>query len=50
MGRTDANRTLIFPRGGEQPGEYVDIRVTRANSATLFGSRSAAADAAEDAA
>jgi tRNA-2-methylthio-N6-dimethylallyladenosine synthase len=50
MGRTDANRTLIFPRGGEQPGEYVDIRITRANSATLFGSRCAAVDAAEDAA
>jgi tRNA-2-methylthio-N6-dimethylallyladenosine synthase len=49
-GRTDANRTLIFPRGGERPGEYVDIRVTRVNSATLFGSCSAAVDAAEDAA
>jgi tRNA-2-methylthio-N6-dimethylallyladenosine synthase len=50
VGRTNANRTLIFPRGGEWPGEYVDIHVTRANSATLFGSRCAAGDAAEDAA
>ena len=39
MGRTDTNKTVIFPRGGEQPGEYVDVRITRVNSATLFGAR-----------
>jgi tRNA-2-methylthio-N6-dimethylallyladenosine synthase len=50
MGRTDSNKTVIFPRGGEQPGAYVDVQITRVNSATLFGSRGAAGDAAEDAA
>jgi len=50
MGRTDTNKTVIFARGGERPGEYVDVHITRTNSATLFGSRCAAADAAEDAA
>ena len=50
MGRTDTNKTVIFARGTEQPGEYVDVHITRANSATLFGSRCAAEDAAEDAA
>jgi tRNA-2-methylthio-N6-dimethylallyladenosine synthase len=50
MGRTDINKTVIFPRGGDQPGAYVDVHITRANSATLFGSRTAAMDAAEEAA
>jgi tRNA-2-methylthio-N6-dimethylallyladenosine synthase len=49
-GRTDTNKTVIFARGGEQPGEYVDVHIARTNSATLFGSRCAATDAAEDAA
>jgi tRNA-2-methylthio-N6-dimethylallyladenosine synthase len=38
-GRTDTNKSVIFPKAGERVGEYVDIRIERANSATLFGSR-----------
>lgn len=39
MGRTDTNKTVVFPRTNEVPGEYVDILIQRCNSATLFGSR-----------
>ncbi len=39
MGRTDSNRTVVFPRNGELRGEYVDVRIDRVNSATLFGQR-----------
>jgi tRNA-2-methylthio-N6-dimethylallyladenosine synthase len=39
MGRTDTNKTVVFPRRGEVRGEYVDIRIDRVNSATLFGQR-----------
>jgi tRNA-2-methylthio-N6-dimethylallyladenosine synthase len=38
-GRTDSNRTVVFPHTDEQPGDYADVRITRANSATLFGVR-----------
>ena len=38
-GRTDTNKTVVFPHTDEQPGEYVDIMIERANSATLLGSR-----------
>lgn len=38
-GRTDDNRTVIFPRGAEQPGEETDLMIERANTATLFGRR-----------
>jgi tRNA-2-methylthio-N6-dimethylallyladenosine synthase len=37
MGRTDTNRTVVFPRNGESRGEYITVRIERANSATLFG-------------
>ena len=37
-GRTDTNKTVVFDRGGIQPGEYVDIRINGSTSATLFGS------------
>jgi tRNA-2-methylthio-N6-dimethylallyladenosine synthase len=37
MGRTDTNRTVVFPANGESRGEYVDVRIARVNSATLFG-------------
>ncbi len=40
-GRTDANKSVVFPKAGEQIGEYLDIRIERANSATLFGRRPA---------
>jgi tRNA-2-methylthio-N6-dimethylallyladenosine synthase len=39
MGRTDTNRTVVFPANGETRGEYVDVRIARVNSATLFGQR-----------
>jgi tRNA-2-methylthio-N6-dimethylallyladenosine synthase len=39
MGRTDTNRTVVFPSNGEGRGEYVDIMIERANSATLMGKR-----------
>ncbi len=38
-GRTGTNRTVVFPRAQEQPGEYIPVRIVRANSATLFGAR-----------
>jgi tRNA-2-methylthio-N6-dimethylallyladenosine synthase len=38
-GRTDTNKTVIFPHTDEQPGEFADVRIDRANSATLFGAR-----------
>jgi tRNA-2-methylthio-N6-dimethylallyladenosine synthase len=38
-GRTDTNKTVIFPCGAERAGEYVDVIVERVNSATLFGTR-----------
>jgi len=38
-GRSDTNRSVVFPHADEQPGELADIRIDRANSATLFGIR-----------
>jgi tRNA-2-methylthio-N6-dimethylallyladenosine synthase len=38
-GRTDTNRVVVFPRNGENPGEYIDVIIDRVNSATLFGRR-----------
>jgi tRNA A37 methylthiotransferase MiaB len=37
MGRTDGFKTVILPRGVGAPGELVDVRITRATMATLFG-------------
>jgi tRNA-2-methylthio-N6-dimethylallyladenosine synthase len=37
MGRTDTNKTVIFPRGNERAGDLIDIVIERANAATLFG-------------
>jgi tRNA-2-methylthio-N6-dimethylallyladenosine synthase len=37
-GRTDTNKMVVMPRNGYVAGEYIDVRVERANSATLFGS------------
>ncbi len=39
MGRTDTNKTVVFPRTNEVAGEYVDVLIQRCNSATLFGNR-----------
>jgi len=36
-GRTDSNKTVVFPSTGEQPGEVVRVPIQRVNSATLFG-------------
>ncbi len=36
-GRTESNKMVVFPKNGYKPGEYIQIRVERANSATLFG-------------
>ena len=38
-GRTDTNKTAVFPHTDEQPGEFADVRIDRANSATLLGVR-----------
>jgi tRNA-2-methylthio-N6-dimethylallyladenosine synthase len=38
MGRTDTNKVVIFPKlEGVKPGDYVIVRINKANSATLFG-------------
>ena len=36
-GRTDTNKMVVFPKNGSCIGEYVDISIHKANSATLFG-------------
>lgn len=36
-GRTDGNKTVIIPKNGTAIGEKVMVRITKANSATLFG-------------
>jgi len=37
-GRTDTNKIVIFPVGdGIAEGDYVDVRITRSTSGTLFG-------------
>jgi tRNA-2-methylthio-N6-dimethylallyladenosine synthase len=38
-GRTNSNKTVVFPRTAENPGEYIDVLIQRTNSATLFGTR-----------
>lgn len=37
--RTDTNKIVVFPKRDEQAGEYVDVLINRANSATLFGTK-----------
>lgn len=36
-GRTDTNKTVVFPRSDTSIGDYVRVSIERANSATLFG-------------
>ena len=36
-GRTATNKTVIVPKSDLQAGDYVDVMIERANSATLFG-------------
>ncbi len=37
IGRTDNFRAVVVARGEHRPGEFVDVRIERANAATLFG-------------
>jgi tRNA-2-methylthio-N6-dimethylallyladenosine synthase len=37
--RTDTNKVVVFPKGEERVGDYVDVLIQRANSATLLGKR-----------
>jgi tRNA-2-methylthio-N6-dimethylallyladenosine synthase len=37
QGRTDGNKMVIFPAGNFAVGDYVNVSIHRANSATLFG-------------
>jgi tRNA-2-methylthio-N6-dimethylallyladenosine synthase len=36
-GRTDTNKMVVFPKGECIIGQYLDVRIDRVNSATLFG-------------
>ena len=38
-GRTDINKTVVFPKGDEKAGDCIEVVIRRANSATLFGVR-----------
>lgn len=38
-GRTDTNKTVVFRKSDEKAGDYIDVLLERANSATLFGQR-----------
>ncbi|MBR9974533.1 MAG: tRNA (N6-isopentenyl adenosine(37)-C2)-methylthiotransferase MiaB [Bacteroidetes bacterium] len=37
MGRTDTNKSVIVPKAGFSVGQYIDVRIVSATSATLFG-------------
>ncbi|MBA4312100.1 MAG: tRNA (N6-isopentenyl adenosine(37)-C2)-methylthiotransferase MiaB [Chlorobiaceae bacterium] len=37
QGRTDGNKMVIFPKENYTPGMYIKVKITRSNSATLFG-------------
>ena len=37
-GRTDTNKVVIFPRGDEEIGEYIKVKIHKAGTSTLFGS------------
>jgi len=37
MGRTSGNKVVVFQTDRVKPGDYVDIRIIRATSATLLG-------------
>ena len=36
-GRTDTNKMVVFPKGSASIGQYLNVRIDRVNSATLFG-------------
>jgi tRNA-2-methylthio-N6-dimethylallyladenosine synthase len=35
-GRTDGNKSVIVVKSGNKPGDKINVRITKANSATLF--------------
>ncbi len=37
MGRTSGNKVVVFQADRVKPGDYVDVRIVRATSATLLG-------------
>ncbi len=37
QGRTDGNKVVVFPKPDCSIGEYLTVKIVRANSATLFG-------------
>ncbi|MBQ9074021.1 MAG: tRNA (N6-isopentenyl adenosine(37)-C2)-methylthiotransferase MiaB [Muribaculaceae bacterium] len=37
VGRTQQNKTMVFPRGGHRIGDIVNVRVLEVSSATLIG-------------
>jgi tRNA-2-methylthio-N6-dimethylallyladenosine synthase len=37
MGRTSGNKVVVFQADSVKPGDYVDVRIVRATSATLLG-------------
>ena len=36
-GRTEKNKTVVFPKGGCRPGDFVKVRIVGSSSATLLG-------------
>ena len=42
FGRTEQNRVVVFDRGTHRVGDFVNVRVTEASSATLKGEEVAA--------
>jgi tRNA-2-methylthio-N6-dimethylallyladenosine synthase len=45
-GRTDTNKMVVFPRTNHSIGDFVNVSIERANSATLFGTAAASNNAA----
>jgi 2-methylthioadenine synthetase len=37
FGRTSQNKVVVFPKGGHKIGEFVNVKITDASSATLQG-------------
>jgi tRNA-2-methylthio-N6-dimethylallyladenosine synthase len=37
QGRNSANKVVVFPAGNHQPGEYINVCITKCTSATLSG-------------
>lgn len=39
FGRTQQNKVVVFPASGEQPGDFITVKVNSVSSATLLGER-----------